>query len=102
MCWRFVGRGYLVGAILADALQAERYDTVVELLKKQRYQELCDRLSHMNGLDVPYWVCAFSVNQHCGICATPPETDSTGHSITPCHCSTAKHFEGDLSDTKLQ
>ena len=91
--------GYLLGAILADALQAERYDSVVELLKKRNFQALCAKLSRARALDVPYWVCAFSVNQHCGICATPPDLDSTGYFITPCMCSTPKHFQGDLSDT---
>lgn len=40
------------------------------------------------------------VNQHAGICATPPSQDSTGHDIVPCNCGTAKEFQGDLSDSR--
>lgn len=42
--------------------------------------------------------CCGEVNQHAGICATPPAQDSTGHDIVPCGCDTAKEFQGDLSD----
>ena len=38
------------------------------------------------------------MNQHAGICATPPATDSTGFAIAPCRCSTPKHFTGDQSE----
>ncbi|CAK8989604.1 unnamed protein product [Durusdinium trenchii] len=89
---------YLIGAILGDALQAERYDGVVELLKKHQFQELCEALTRNESLDTPYWVCAFSVNQHRGICATPPVVDSMGYRIVPCDCATEKHFNGDLSE----
>ena len=54
-------------------------------------------LEAQNQLDVAYWVCAFSVNQHAGICRQAPGLDSTGKSITPCQCLTEKHFHGDLS-----
>eukprot|EP00913_Durusdinium_trenchii_P009686 g9102.t1 len=46
---------YLIGAILGDALQAERYDGVVELLKKHQFQELCEALTRNESLDTPYW-----------------------------------------------
>lgn len=89
---------FLLAAILADALGSQLYDSVMQMLKDHRFGELCEALNRQMKLDVAYWVCAFSVNQHAGICATPDATDSTGHGIQPCGCCTAKHFQGDLSE----
>ena len=92
----------LLAAVLADALEMETYDHMVQLLKERQFGKLADALRRKGKLEVPYWICAFSVNQHAGICATPPPTDSTGHAITPCSCATAKHFDGDLSASRLK
>lgn len=89
---------FLLAAIIADALDLQLYDSVMQLLKDQKFEELCEALNRRMKLDVAYWVCAFSVNQHAGICASPDARDSTGHSIQPCSCCTAKHFQGDLSE----
>jgi len=91
---------HLIGAIFADALQEETYDGVVTLLKNKDFDRLHQQLDERNQLSVPYWVCAFSVNQHAGICARAPTADSTGHPITTCSCKTQKHFEGDFSDAR--
>ncbi|CAE7670489.1 unnamed protein product [Symbiodinium sp. CCMP2592] len=89
---------YLLAAIFADALNKAKYDEVAELLKTRQFGVLVDALHRARKLDTAYWVCAFSVNQHTGICATPPPTDSTGQAIAPCGCRTQKHFTGDLSE----
>lgn len=89
---------FLLAAILADALNREKYDEIAKLLAERQLGQLVQALFRAGKLDVAYWVCAFSVNQHTGICATPPPTDSTGYAITPCRCSTPKHFHGDLSE----
>eukprot|EP00438_Fugacium_kawagutii_P021278 Skav220199 [mRNA] locus=scaffold1074:418919:421958:- [translate_table: standard] len=89
---------HLIGAVFADALQQETYDGIVALLKTKDFDTLYGMLEEKNQLGVPYWVCAFSVNQHAGICARAPATDSQGHPIQTCICSTEKHFSGDLSD----
>ncbi|CAJ1365858.1 unnamed protein product [Effrenium voratum] len=89
---------HLISAIFSDALEEETYDRVAQWLMSKDFEGLCTRLQHKKKLDVPYWVCAFSVNQHAGICARAPPLDSTGHEITVCSCGTAKHFEGDLSE----
>ncbi|CAE7392808.1 SYT4 [Symbiodinium sp. CCMP2456] len=89
---------YLLSAIFSDALETETYDGVADLLRHGKLDHLAQKLRNAGKLDVPYWVCAFSVNQHAGICATPPPTDSTGYPIIPCRCSRAKHFSGDLSE----
>ncbi|CAE7583205.1 SYT4 [Symbiodinium natans] len=92
---RFV---FLLAAIFSDALGLETYDGVAELLERKWLAELYERLRKAGKLSDAYWVCAFSVNQHAGICATPPATDSTGFAIAPCRCSTPKHFTGDQSE----
>ena len=113
---------YLLSAIFSDALEAETYDGVADLLRWGRgpggsekwhrlevgtsvlqlrhgkLDDLAEKLRNVGKLDVPYWVCAFSVNQHAGICATPPPTDTTGYPIIPCACTRAKHFSGDFSE----
>ncbi|CAE7625670.1 PAO [Symbiodinium sp. CCMP2592] len=89
---------HLMAAILADALDAEKYDEIAQGLVEREFEPLTKALRRKGRLDVRYWVCAFSVNQHTGICASPPLTDSTGNAIMPCTCRTAKHFKGDLSE----
>lgn len=89
---------FLIGAILADALNSELYDKVVVMLQQRRFEDLCAALERYGKLDVAYWVCAFSVNQHAGICANPPATDSMGYQILPCNCCTEKHFQGDFCE----
>ncbi|CAE7245713.1 Synaptotagmin-4 [Symbiodinium microadriaticum] len=95
--WRNIF-SHLIAAIVADALDVEKYDEIAKLLVNRKFSTLSDALRRKNSLDVRYWVCAFSVNQHAGICATPPPVDSTGHAIAPCRCTTPKHFAGDLSE----
>eukprot|EP00439_Symbiodinium_sp_Y106_P050233 s6153_g6.t1 len=90
---------HLIAAVLADALDVEKYGEIADLLTQREFGTLNAKLLVATGkLDIRYWICAFSVNQHAGICASPPPTDSTGHPITPCHCLTPKHFDGDLSE----
>ena len=93
---------HLIGAIFADAQELETYDSVVSLLKNKDYGTVYQMLERHHQLDVPYWVCAFSVNQHAGICARAPPYDTSGCEIQSCGCCTEKHFEGDLSDAGLK
>ncbi|CAE7332955.1 unnamed protein product [Symbiodinium necroappetens] len=65
---------FLLAAILADALNREKYDEIARLLAERQLGKLVQDLFRAGKLDVAYWVCAFSVNQHTGICATPPPT----------------------------
>ena len=93
---------HLIGAIFADAQELETYDSVVNLLKNKDYATVYQMLEQHHQLDVPYWVCAFSVNQHAGICARAPPYDTNACEIQACGCCTEKHFEGDLSDARLK
>ncbi|CAJ1395284.1 unnamed protein product [Effrenium voratum] len=89
---------FLLAAIFADALHLETYEHIAQLLAKRRLDQLAERLKRAKRLGAPYWVCAFSVNQHAGICSRPPAADSTGIPIAACTCDTLKHFDGDLSE----
>jgi len=51
--------------------------------------------------DTSYWVCAFSVNQHSGICGHSRDTDVdavTGVQHATCVCATEKVFSGVASE----
>ncbi|CAE8634973.1 unnamed protein product, partial [Polarella glacialis] len=89
---------HLLAAVLADALGLETFDGVLELLFSGQFEELRERLRAKGGLDLSYWVCAFSVNQHAGICDKPPSADSSGVPLQPCSCSTAKYLSGSLCE----
>ena len=75
-------QGYLIGAILGDALQAERYDGVVELLKKHQFQELCEArhswiLTRLRFHDLPMLVTrAQTGDLHCFLSDHRPERSS--------------------------
>ena len=68
----------LVGGIVADALNEDKYQTIAEQLSSEEGVELLkQRLVECEKMDATYWVCAFSVNQHASICGgygpTPPK-----------------------------
>ncbi|CAE8613914.1 unnamed protein product [Polarella glacialis] len=89
---------HLLGAVLADALGLETFDAVVELLVSGQFEELRERLRAKDSLELSYWVCAFSVNQHAGICDNPPAADSSGVPLQPCSCSTTKYLTGSFCE----
>merc|ERR1719284_430292 len=85
---------HLVAAIIADALEIRSYEQIVHLLQTEP-RELFKELRLRNVLGITYWVCAFSVNQHRGICGKSFERDKVSrqkHAV--CKCTTPKYFEG--------
>jgi len=84
----------LVAAIVADALNDSEYSTYSYLLTNDLPALL--NLVHASGKSGnTYWVCAFSVAQHNGICGENPNCDRdslTGAVHTTCPCGRAKHF----------
>ncbi|CAJ1456633.1 unnamed protein product [Effrenium voratum] len=85
----------LLAAVFADALGQETYDVILELLQEPGLKTIRSQLFCMNKMDFPYWICAFCVNQHAGICSGAPAADSLGRKIVPCSCDTPKCFTGD-------
>ena len=85
----------LVAAVVADALDDDEYSNAVGFLIDNNVQQLEDKLEWLNTLDNTYWVCAFSVDQHCGICGGNPNGDRdsvTGEEHPICNCGKEKYF----------
>eukprot|EP00929_Paragymnodinium_shiwhaense_P088128 TRINITY_DN48345_c0_g1_i2.p1 TRINITY_DN48345_c0_g1~~TRINITY_DN48345_c0_g1_i2.p1 ORF type:complete len:565 (+),score=53.06 TRINITY_DN48345_c0_g1_i2:29-1696(+) len=86
----------LLAAIVADALDAPVYEHVVaRLLDPNERRTLIFELFLRSRLDLTYWVCAVSVNQHTVTCdKLPPEcaVDTTGTPFQVCSCSTPKYM----------
>ncbi|CAE8632318.1 unnamed protein product [Polarella glacialis] len=104
----------LVAAVVADSLELDEYGKVAQRLAKPRgahklLQEVrrksCQR----------YWICAFCVNQHAGICngfgsEPTPGSDQhsrwdagrrdtvTGQVFGLCSCSEPKYFDGPICE----
>ncbi|CAE7866633.1 slc38a2 [Symbiodinium microadriaticum] len=85
----------LLAAVFADALGQETYDKVLHLLEEPGLRTIRFQLAALHQLDYPYWICAFSVNQHAGICDRAPSHDSLGREITACPCTTQKFLTGE-------
>lgn len=91
---------HLVAAVVADGLQLEKFDLVLEQLLPDKIGGLIHKLEDLDVLDDSYWICALSVNQHCTLCHRMPaaKTDSQGCEVKLCDCSTPKVCIGDLSE----
>mmetsp|Transcript_120248 Transcript_120248/g.256643 ORF Transcript_120248/g.256643 Transcript_120248/m.256643 type:complete len:459 (-) Transcript_120248:30-1406(-) len=100
---------HLVAAIVADALGSPDFGGIIKWLGKRGLPTLKLKLAEKQMLKTVYWICAFSVNQHKGICGgfgTPPPHGSqaflewdakcrdtvTGEVYRVCACPTKKHF----------
>lgn len=67
-CWNNIFLN-LVAALVADGLGISTYEKIAsQLLAPDGISTIRDRLRVRGSLDGTYWVCAFSVNQHAGIC----------------------------------
>jgi len=86
----------LVAAIVADALEEDEYALIAYLLEHdlRRVEEwLHRRKAHLTT----YWVCAFSINLHSGICASDPSgrrDPVTGDLHPLCRCNGWKAWSG--------
>jgi len=87
----------LVAAILADALGEDEFSMVSKSLDSD-VDHLRSLLERDGQLSATYWVCAFSINQHCGICGTVPDGAKdpvTGKCHPVCPCGRPKAFNTD-------
>ena len=85
---------HLIAAIVADALDQKTYQEAYNMLVAKKYDQLMEMLHVRGTLNVYYWVCAFCVNQHNGICHHAPPNDSHGVPILKCDCPNKKLKEG--------
>jgi len=84
---------HLIASIIATVLGERTYGTVLKQLTSGDLHGLRASIQALGKLEEVWWCCAFSVNQHAGICHTPPETDSRGMPLMACDCCTQKHFD---------
>jgi len=104
---------HLVSAVLTDAIGQDEYGPVArDLLTPAGIERVRSRLAKQQGDTIKYWICAFCVNQHLGICGDFPAQPKEGSPEAErfkanrvdtvlktdhrcCSCSEAKHWVGD-------
>jgi hypothetical protein len=101
----------LVSAIVADALNEGAYEHIANQLADGHTGKIRQLVASVGALQLRYWICAFCVNQHAGICGgfgpQPAEgaarrrfeknrrDTATNEVFELCHCRTPKVFSGD-------
>ena len=81
----------LVAAIIADGLGQHMYQDIAQRLLSGDLEKLTEELREKGALEVTYWVCAFCINQHTGICCNTARCDTvTGEVPPPCPCGCPK------------
>ena len=77
----------LLAAVVSDALMECSFSLVAKLLEDD-CGFLVELLNRSSRLDVPYWICAFAVNQHSCIChCNPYDRDPLTNELHPvCTC----------------
>ena len=96
--WSNLFRDLLASAI-SDSLGEHTFEFVAELLSDKAGVEALEDMLRVHGsLQETYWICAFAVNQHAGICGENPSgtvDPVTGLTHPTCQCSEPKFFNED-------
>ena len=86
----------LLASVLADALGEHTFEFLARLLSDRAGTELVEQmLLSLGRLDDSYWICAFAVNQHSGICGANPNGNVDPVTLIPhpiCDCGKPKMF----------
>lgn len=85
----------LVAAVLADALGEAEFGRVAHLLEVGELDTIEAWLQCRGAFETTYWICAFSVNHHAGICSDNPRSEKdtvTGEVHPVCSCGLPKIF----------
>ena len=96
----------LLASVISDALGEHTFQFIAELLSDKAGVEALEEMLGVHGsLQETYWICAFAVNQHAGICGANPAgtvDPVTGITHPTCQCSEPKFFNEDppLNDGK--
>ena len=89
----------LLASVLSDALGEHTFEFIAGLLSDRAGVEVLEEMLRVHGcLQETYWICAFAVNQHAGICGANPAgtvDPVTGLSHPTCQCSEPKFFNED-------
>eukprot|EP00434_Breviolum_minutum_P012329 symbB.v1.2.010865.t2/scaffold716.1/size187362/18 len=86
----------LVAACCADGLEESNY-LRISLLLDTDMDLIRHWLRRCGELKSTYWICAFCVNQHKGIChpSFPLYDSATGATVKPCECNCPKYLNTD-------
>ncbi|CAK9077655.1 Mycosubtilin synthase subunit A, partial [Durusdinium trenchii] len=86
----------LLASVVADALDEHTFEPIAELLSDDAGVHVVEELLQAQGsIDETYWICAFAINQHSGICGANPRGDVDPATQLPhpiCSCSLPKAF----------
>ena len=86
----------LLASVIADALEEHTFELVSALLADEVGINALEQMIQVQGnLEGVYWICAFAVNQHSGICGANPRADVDPVTMLPhpvCSCGTSKFF----------
>ena len=89
----------LLASVISDALGEHTFEFIAELLSDKAGVEALEEMLQVHGsLQETYWICAFAVNQHAGICGANPAgtvDPVTGLPHPTCQCSEPKFFNED-------
>jgi len=86
----------LVACVVAHVLQESSYELVLKLLDED-LSILEGILEQAGHLQYSCWICAFAVNQHTGVCASPPLIPDpvSGMRHEACDCGLPKFLNHD-------
>eukprot|EP00438_Fugacium_kawagutii_P014750 Skav202474 [mRNA] locus=scaffold149:634840:652977:+ [translate_table: standard] len=86
----------LVASIISDAVGQHTFELVAEMLSDSSGAKVLEEMLMEHGcLGKTYWICAFAVNQHIGICGSNPRGDMDPATMIPhpiCSCAAPKIF----------
>ena len=86
----------LLASVVADAIGEHTFELISALLSDEAGVNALEQIIELQGnLEVVYWICAFSVNQHAGICGANPRGDVDPITMLPhpvCSCRRPKFF----------
>ena len=86
----------LVAGIVADSLGEHTFQFIADLLSEEAGVKALETMLEVQGnLGETYWICAFAVNQHLGICGANPRGDVDPVTMVPhpvCTCKRKKFF----------
>ena len=89
----------LLASVIADVLEEHTFEFIAGLLSDKAGVDVVEQILRVHGsLQETYWICAFAVNQHAGICGANPTgtvDPVTGLTHPTCKCSEPKFFNQD-------
>ena len=89
----------LLASVISDALGEHTFEFIADLLSDKAGVEAMEGMLRVQGsLQETYWICAFAVNQHTGICGANPAGTVDPVTRLPhptCKCSEPKFFNED-------